>query len=95
MKFKLGHNPFRKNTVTFVFYGAGVGKAKYFTEKDEKLTEKEDGMAITYYQAGVLFTVEKVNFGGFVGFDAMLDKRNDWYYQSKPWFSVGLGYKFK
>jgi hypothetical protein len=95
-RMKLGDDPYKQNFLTLVGLGFGVGSAKYFTEdKDGMLTEKKDGWAITYYQAGVLLTIEKVNFGLFTGFDAMIDKQNDWFYQGRQWYSFGIGYKFK
>lgn len=93
---KLGQNPFGQNFISIIPYGFGVGAAKYFKENiDGTLTEKKDAFAVTYYQGGILFTIQKVNFGVFAGFDAMIDKQNDWYHQGKPWLSFGLGYKFK
>ncbi|UOQ64877.1 hypothetical protein [Hymenobacter volaticus] len=93
---KFGHNPFRQDFFTFVIYGAGLGASKYLTEgNDGNLTEEKDGVAVTYYQAGGFLTLDKVNFGLFMGLDAMLYGRNNWLYQSKPWFSFGLGYKIK
>jgi hypothetical protein len=58
-------------------------------------TDKKDSYAITYYQAGIVLTLQKVNLGIFTGFDAMIDKQNNWFYQGEQWFSIGLGYKFK
>ena len=76
--------------------GFGVGATKYFKENtDGTLTEKKDAFAVTYYQGGLLLTIQKVNFGVFTGFDAMIDKQNDWFYQGRQWISFGLGYKFK
>jgi hypothetical protein len=96
LRIKLGKNPFSQNYLSIVPYGFGVGAAKYFKENtDGTLTEKKDAFAVTYYQGGLLLTIQKINFGVFTGFDAMIDKQNDWFYQSKPWFSFGLGYKFK
>lgn len=96
IRLKLGQNPFSQNFFTIIPLGFGVGAAKYFKENpDGTLTEKADAFAFNYYQGGILFTLQKVNFGLFSGLDAMIDKKNDWYYQSKPWFSIGLGYKFK
>lgn len=93
---KLGTNHFNQNFISFVPYGLGVGSSKYFIENsDGTLSEKKDAYAITYYQGGILLTLQKINFGVFVGVDGMIDKRNNWFYQGKPWFSFGLGYKFK
>lgn len=91
-RLKLNHNPFKQNFVNFIFYGFGVGESKYL---NAEMAEEKDAAAVTYYQGGVLFTLQKVNIGAFVGYDAMIGKRNDWIYQSKPWFSLGFGYKFK
>ncbi|PSK92091.1 hypothetical protein [Taibaiella chishuiensis] len=82
---------FTPKYLTLIPYGFGLGNAKYFRAKDDP---KEDGVAITYYQAGLLYTWNKVNFGAFIGFDAMISKRNDWFYQGNSWYSFGLGYKF-
>ncbi|MCF6404818.1 hypothetical protein L3C95_18105 [Chitinophaga filiformis] len=96
IRLKLGDNPFKQNFVSIVPFGFGIGTAKYFRENgDGTLTEKSDSYAVTYYQGGILLTMQKVNFGVFTGFDAMLDKQNDWFYQGRQWFSFGLGYKFK
>lgn len=93
---KLGGNPFNQNYISLIPYGLGVGAAKYFTvASDGTLTEKKDSYLVTYYQGGILFTIQKINFGFFMGFDAMIDKQNNWFYQGRPWFSFGLGYKFK
>lgn len=96
LRLRLGSNPFSQNFISFVPYGFGIGAAKYFTKKsDGSLSDKEDAFAVTYYQGGILLTLQKINFGIFTGFDAMIDKKKDWFYQSEPWFSFGLGYKFK
>jgi hypothetical protein len=96
VRLKLGSNPFSQNYISFVPLGFGVGAAKYFKENtDGTLTEKKDAFAVTYYQGGILLTIQKINFGIFTGFDAMIDKQNDWFYQGRQWFSFGLGYKFK
>jgi len=96
IRLKLGDNPFKQNFISLVPFGFGVGAAKYFIGNvDGTITEKSDSYAVTYYQGGILFTIQKVNFGVFTGFDAMLDKQNDWFYQGRQWFSFGLGYKFK
>jgi len=95
-RFKISKNPFAQNFISIIPYGFGVGEAKYFKENlDGTLTDKKDSFAVTYYQSGILVTLQKVNFGVFTGFDAMIDKQNDWFYQGKPWISFGLGYKFK
>lgn len=96
VRFKLGKSPFQQNFFTIIPVGFGLGASKYFRQNaDSTLTEKEDAVAITYYQAGLMFTVYRVNIGIFVGLDAMIDHRKDWVYQSQPWISFGLGYKFK
>lgn len=96
LRLKLDKNPFSQNFVSIVPYGFGVGSAKYFTENsDGNFTDKKDSYAITYYQGGIVLTLQKINLGIFTGFDAMIDKRNDWFYQGEQWFSIGLGYKFK
>ncbi|UII32150.1 hypothetical protein LVD17_28095 [Fulvivirga ulvae] len=96
LRIKLGKNPLRQNFLSFIPYGFGVGTAQYFKENpDGTLSEKEDAFAVTYYQGGVLITLGKVNIGAFTGFDAMIDKKRDWFYQGEPWISFGLGYKFK
>lgn len=96
LRFKLGKNPFSQNYLSIIPYGFGLGAAKYFRENpDHTLTEKSDSFAVTYFQTGLLFTLQKVNFGIFAGKDAMIDKQKDWVYQGKSWFSFGLGYKFK
>lgn len=96
IRFKLCKNPFTQNYLTVIPYGFGVGAAKYFTEtSDGKLTDKKDAFAVTYYQGGLLWTYQKINVGVFVGFDAMISKQNNWFYQGTPWLSFGLGYKFK
>ena len=96
LRLKLDKNPFSQNFISLVPYGFGVGSAKYFSENsDGTLTDKKDSYAITYYQAGIVLTLQKVNLGIFTGFDAMIDKQNNWFYQGEQWFSIGLGYKFK
>ena len=96
LRLKLSSHPFKQNFVTIVPYGFGLGAADYFTENpDRTLTEKKASVAVTYYQGGVLLTIQKINFGLFGGLDAMISKKNDWFYQGKPWVSFGLGYKFK
>lgn len=96
IRIKLGSNPFSQNYLSIVPFGFGVGATKYFKENsDGTLTEKNDAFAVTYYQGGLLLTTQKINLGIFMGFDAMIDKQNDWFYQGKPWLSFGLGYKFK
>lgn len=95
-RFRVSKNPLKPNYISLVPYGLGVGAAKYFRENDDgSLTEKKETWSVTYYQGGAFMTIKKVNFGVFVGFDAMIDKQNKWFYQSKPWFSLGFGYKFK
>lgn len=96
LRLRLGSDPFSQNFISFVPYGFGIGAAKYFKENaDGTLSDKEDAFAVTYYQGGILLTLQKINFGVFTGFDAMIDKKKDWFYQGEPWFSFGLGYKFK
>lgn len=91
---KLGRNPFTDNFITFIPYGIGVGAAQYFRENSTgKFVAQENTFAITYYQAGCLFTINRINMGALIGLDAMIDRQNDWYYQSQPWLSVGFGYK--
>lgn len=96
VRLKLSNAAFKQNFITLIPYGFGVGATKYYKEKaDGTLSEKTDAVSVTYYQGGVLLTLHKINFGIFGGFDAMIDKQKDWLYQGKPWFSFGLGYKFK
>lgn len=96
IRMKLDNNPFTKNFISVVPYGFGVGSAKYFFENsDESLSDKKDSYALTYYQGGLVLTIHKVHLGFFIGFDAMIDQQNNWFYQGEPWFSFGLGYKFK
>ncbi len=96
LRLKLDKKPFSQNFISIVPFGFGIGSAKYFTENDDgTLTDKKDSYAVTYYQGGLVFTLNKVNLGIFTGFDAMIDRQNDWFYQGEQWFSFGLGYKFK
>lgn len=96
LRLKLSKIPYKQNFITIVPYGFGLGSAKYFYKKDDgTYSDKKDGVAVTYYTAGLLWTVNKINFGAFGGRDAMIDKQNNWAYQGKWWFSIGLGYKFK
>lgn len=93
---RLSRNQLKENFVTFVPFGVGVGAAKHQRRlADSQLSDEEDNAAITYWQGGVFFTIRKVGFGVFSGVDAMIGHKNDWIYQSKPWFSFGVGYKFK
>ncbi len=95
IRLKLGSNPFSKNYLSIVPYGFGLGAEKYFNVGiDGKPSEKVDAFALTYYQGGLVLTNQNINLGIFTGFDAMLDKQNDWFYQGKQWFSLGIGYKF-
>jgi|GEM_PF-3080955 len=97
VRFKLCKaDAFKQNFITIIPYGFGFGADKYFKMKIDGTTtadDKQDVVAFTYYQGGVLFTVQKVNFGVFTGFDKMIGKRKDWVYQDRVWFSFGLGYK--
>lgn len=93
---RLSNNPLKESFVTFIPVGFGVGAAKYRRMlPGDILSDEEDNASITYWQAGVFFTIHKVGIGVFTGLDAMIGRRNDWIYQSKPWFSFGIGYKFK
>lgn len=94
-RFKLGaKDGFKQNFVSIVPYGFGFGADKYLKENtDGTVTEKKDAVAFTYYQGGVLFTVQKVNFGLFAGFDKMIGNKKDWVYQDRVWLSLGIGYK--
>lgn len=96
LRLKMGRIPHKQNFFTIIPYGFGLGNTKYFFRKpDGQLSEKTDGVAINYYTGGLLFTINKVNFGFFAGQDAMIDKQNNWGYQGNWWYSIGLGYKFK
>ncbi len=96
LRLKVGRVPYKQNFFTIIPYGFGLGSTKYFYQNsDTTYSEKKDGVAITYYTGGLLYTINKVNVGIFAGRDAMLDKQNNWAYQGKWWFSFGLGYKFK
>lgn len=73
-----------------------LGAAKYFKEnEDGTYSDTKDAFAITCWQGSILFTLQKVNVGFFTGFDAMIDDKNDWFYQGKLWYSFGLGFKLK
>jgi len=97
LRFKLGGtDAFKQNFVSLIPYGFGFGADKYFKKNPDGSTtadDKKDVVAITYYQGGILFTVQKVNFGIFAGVDKMIGNRKDWVYQDRIWFSFGLGYK--
>lgn len=96
LRLKASPAPYKQNFFTIIPYGLGLGSTKYFYKKsDNTYSEKKDGVAITYYTGGLLYTINKVNVGVFAGRDAMIDKQNNWAYQGKWWFSFGLGYKFK
>jgi len=91
IRIKVGKR-FSPNYVTLIPYGFGIGSTKYFVNAND---EKKDGVSITYCQSGIMYSFGKVNVGAFVGFDAMISKRNDWIYQGNSWYSFGIGYKFK
>ncbi len=96
LRLKTSKIPYKQNFFTIIPYGFGLGSTKYFYQKnDGTYSEKKDGVAITYYTGGLLWTISKVNIGLFAGKDAMIDRQNNWAYQGKWWFSFGLGYKFK
>lgn len=96
LRLKTSKIPYKANFFTIIPYGFGLGSTKYFYQKsDGTYSDKKDGVAVTYYTGGFLWTISKVNFGVFAGVDAMLDKQNNWAYQGKWWYSFGLGYKFK
>lgn len=95
LRLKMGKNPLKKNYFSVIPFGFGIGEAQYLYKKDDgTLSEEKDAAAITYYSLGIMFTLNKINVGLFNGYDAMLDKQNNWIYQGKPWFSFGFGYKF-
>lgn len=96
LRLKTSKFPFKQNFFTIIPYGFGVGATKYFYEKsDGTYSDKKDAVAITYYTGGLMYTVNRVNIGLFAGRDAMIDKQNNWAYQSDWWLSFGLGFKFK
>ncbi|WP_223654105.1 hypothetical protein [Hymenobacter psoromatis] len=96
LRLKTSSIPYKQNFFTIIPYGFGLGSTKYFYQKsDGTYSDKKDGVAITYYTGGLLWTINKVNVGLFAGRDAMIDKQNNWAYQGKWWLSFGLGYKFK
>lgn len=96
LRLKTGKLPFKQNFFTIIPYGFGLGSTKYFFENtDGTFSEKKDAVAITYYTGGIMWTVNKINFGLFAGRDAMIDKQNNWAHQGDWWFSFGLGFKFK
>ena len=94
-RIRTSNNIFSKNYLSIIIYGVGIGSFKYFKENNGLLTEMEDAVSITYYQAGLIYTKNKVNVGVFLGFDIMLQKQNNWCYQGSSWLSFGVGYKFK
>jgi hypothetical protein len=96
IRLKLGKRPYKSNFFTIIPYGFGLGSTKYFyANSDSTYSEKTDAVSVTYYTGGVMWTVNKINFGLFAGRDAMIDEQNNWAYQGSWWFSFGLGFKFK
>ncbi len=96
LRLKTSKLPYKQNFFTIIPYGFGLCSTKYFYQKsDGTYSDKKDGVAITYYTGGLLWTINKINIGLFAGRDAMIDKQNNWAYQGKWWYSFGLGYKFK
>jgi hypothetical protein len=96
LRIKTSQLPYKQNFFTIIPYGFGLGTTKYYYQKsDGTYSDKKDGVAITYYTGGLLWTINKVNVGVFAGRDAMIDKQKDWAYQGTWWLSFGLGYKFK
>lgn len=95
LRIKPSRRPYQQFYISLLPLTFGVGSAKYFIKKqDETLSEKVDSWALAY-SYGILFTVQKVNFGIFRGHDYMVGRQNNWFYQGKPWYSLGIGYKFK
>jgi len=92
IRLKSKKNPFSSSYWTIIPFGFGLGEDKYFKNSGD---EKEDAISITYYQGGILRSWRSIHFGAFISFDAMIDKHNDWFYQGRPWYSFGIGYKFE
>jgi len=92
---KLSKSPYSQSFISFIPLVVGVSAGKYFRQKDDgTYSDKSDSWSISY-SYGIMFTVQKVNFGVFGGLDHMVGDQKDWFYQGSSWYSLGLGYKFK
>lgn len=93
-KFKLGNHPFRSHFISVIPYAFGFSSQKYFSRIEEGIySSKTDQFALTYWAHGITYEYEGFNFGVFGGFDKMFGSQDDWVYNNKWWFGLGLGYK--
>ncbi|WP_154652566.1 hypothetical protein [Flavobacterium rivuli] len=97
-KYKIGNHPYRSHYVSTILYAAGISQQKYFSIVKDSITLKpvagikSDEFAITYMCFGVTYEYEKFNIGIFTGKDKMFGNLNDWAYQNKWWWGLGIGY---
>lgn len=93
-KVKFGNNPYRKKFLNVIPFALGINKDSYFTKADDgTYTEEKESISFTYYSFGLAYEYYGLNIGFFMGWDRMFNEQKDWAYQSKSWFSIGIGYK--
>ena len=94
-RIKLGNNPYKTKYISIIPYGAGISQQKYFRvlpDAGNKISEKSDEFAVTYYTGGIAWEFDKFNIGLFLGKDKMFGSLRDWAYQDKWWWGIGIGY---
>lgn len=104
-KFKLGNHPYHSNFLNVIPYAFGVGAQNYFDvlegdyegnvpDKNYRLktTKPETQIAFTYWCSGITYEYDRFNVGLFVGWDAMLKPYDNWGYNKKAWYGIGIGY---
>lgn len=93
-KLKCGNNPYRNKYINLVPLALSLNKDTYkYKQADGTYSKGEESISLTYYSFGITYEYYGLNIGAFMGWDRMFNSEKNWVYQSKPWFSVGVGYK--
>ncbi|WP_133299817.1 hypothetical protein [Larkinella punicea] len=98
-KYKLGNNPYKPHYLTTILYAAGISQQKHFsiggkdiTTGKDSISAKTDEIAVTYLSFGLAYEFDKFNIGIFGGKDKMFGNLDNWAYQDKWWWGIGIGY---
>lgn len=92
---KISKGPYGQTFLNFIPVMVGISAGKYFVRNsDATYSAKTDSWALSY-SMGLMMTINRVNIGGFYGWDYMVGSQRNWFYQGEGWYSLGLGYKLK
>lgn len=91
---RTNNNPYSESYINIIPYGFSFNADKYSAKDAAEGTDEQDSFSLTYWASGLTYEYKKFNIGIFIGRDRMFNDRDDWVYQNKTWYSVGLGFKF-